>query len=62
MMKDCLQWRLQYEPHRIMFSDVREEAESGKLVLLDWHDKRGNAMVLAHCCSPGISFSLHRCS
>ena len=38
--------RLQYEPHRIMFSDVREEAESGKLVILDWHDKRGNAMVV----------------
>jgi len=29
-----------------MFSDVRDEAESGKLVLLDWHDKRGNAMVV----------------
>lgn len=46
MMKDSLQWRLQYEPHRIMFSDVRDEAESGKLVLLDWHDRRGNAMVV----------------
>ncbi len=38
--------RATYQPHRIMFSDVRQEAESGKLVLLDWFDNRGNAMVV----------------
>ncbi|CAN8246849.1 unnamed protein product [Cochlearia groenlandica] len=46
MLKETLKWRVQYKPEEILWEDIADEAETGKIYRSSCVDKRGRPVLI----------------
>ncbi|KAG9458474.1 hypothetical protein H6P81_002982 [Aristolochia fimbriata] len=57
MLKETVKWRLAYKPHQIRWEDIAQEAETGKLYIANYIDKKGRTVIVLR---PGFQSSKSR--
>ncbi|KAL3637058.1 hypothetical protein CASFOL_019357 [Castilleja foliolosa] len=46
MFKEALKWRIEYKPEKILWDDVAQEAETGKLYRANYFDNQGRTVLV----------------